>query len=50
MALLKDAVIKSIDYYNSIPTYKACFLSPMEFKMQNPKGAYLLVLIEKGNC
>ena len=50
VAQLKDAVIAFIDYYNKQrPKKKLGFLSPVEFREQNPKGTYLMVLTSNGN-
>ena len=50
VAQLKSAVIEFIDYYNNRrPKRKLGFLSPVEFRKQNPKGTYLMVLTEEQN-
>ena len=50
VALLKSAVIEFIDYYNTRrPKKKLGFLSPVEFRKQNPRGTYLMILTEKQN-
>ena len=50
VAQLKSAVIEFIDYYNNRrPKRKLGFLSPGEFRRQNPKGTYLMVLTEEQN-
>lgn len=50
VAQLKAAVIEFIDYYNNErPKKKLGFLSPVEFRKQNPKGTYLMVLTEEKN-
>lgn len=50
VAQLKSSVIEFIDYYNNRrPKRKLGFLSPVEFRKQNPKGTYLMVLTEEQN-
>lgn len=50
VAQLKSAVIEFIEYYNNRrPKRKLGFLSPGEFRKQNPKGTYLMVLTEEQN-
>ena len=50
VAQLKSAVIEFIDYYNNRrPKRKLGFLSPGEFRKQNPEGTYLMVLTEEQN-
>ena len=50
VAQLKSAVIEFIDYYNNRrPKRKLGFLSPGEFRKQNPKGTYLMVLTDEQN-
>jgi len=40
---LKEAVVKFIEYYNNErPKKRLCWLSPVEFRIRNPKGTYLV--------